>query len=64
MLGRSQRELLIGLDEREHGVVVRRRVVAIDITLHASLSRRTALGELLDEFVAQKLIRRGRLYKL
>lgn len=61
---RSQRQLLIGLDESEHGVVVWRRVVARDVPLDAALGRRAALCKFLDQLIAYELVRRRGLHQL
>ena len=64
MLRGSKRKLFVGLDEREHGVVVRRWVVACNVAVDTALSHGAALGKLLDQLVVQQLVCWRRLYEL
>ena len=64
MLGGSKRELLICFNERKHGIVVGRGIVAGDVALYATLSSGATFSKLLDQVVGQELVGRSRLYKL
>jgi len=64
VLGGSEGQLLVGFDESEHSVIVRRRIVAGDVAMYTALGGRAALSELLDQVVAEQFIRWCRLYEL
>jgi hypothetical protein len=54
---RCKGQLFIGLDKREHSVVVGRRAVTVDVALYASLRRHAALRELLDKVIPKQFVR-------
>lgn len=56
VLGCCEGELLVGLDEGQHGIVVGRRAVACNVAVNAALGRSAALGKLFNQLVAQQLM--------
>lgn len=64
MLGGCEGELLVGLDEGQHGVVVGRRIVACNVAMDAALGHGATFSKLLDQLVAQQLVGGCRLDEL
>lgn len=56
--------MIVGFDKREQGVLIRRRVIGVDIALHRSRRRLTAFREFLEELVAEDFGGRGGLHDL
>ena len=61
MFGHGERHLIVGVDQREQGIVVRRRILGADVHLNRSGSRLTAFRKFLDQIVPEQFARRGRL---
>lgn len=59
--GDGRGELIVGFDERQEGVLIGRRVVRVDVSLHGSRSGLTSLHKLFDQLVSDQFRRRGRL---
>ncbi len=64
MSGDGRGELIVGLDERQEGVLIGRRVVRINVSLYGSRSGLTSLHEFFDQLVSNQFRRRGRLNDL
>lgn len=60
MLRSGERQLLVSLDESEHGIIVWRRVIACNVAVDATLGCGASLRKFLDQLIPQELIcRRG-----
>ena len=64
MLRRGEGQLFVRFNQGEHGIVIWRWAVAIDVALYAALSRHAALRELFHQLIEQKLVCRGGLHQL
>ena len=61
MLRHCNTKLLVRLDQSQHCVFVRRRVISVDIALYTSICRSSTVCELFDKVIAEKLGAWGRL---
>jgi hypothetical protein len=60
----SETELLVGFNESQHGIVIWRRRVAVDVHLHALLRGLATLIEFPHQLVANQLLGRRLLDQL
>lgn len=64
MSTQSQAQLFIYLNQGLQSVIFRRRAVAVDVLLHASLRSLTSLGEFFDQVVRRDVLCRCALNQL
>src|ERR1700722_12007931 len=64
MFAHSQRKLLVCLNQGQHSVVIRTRVLRNDVALDAATGTQATISKFSDEFVLQKLGRRRGLDEL
>lgn len=64
VLGLSDGQFVVRLDQGKEGVFVGRRVGRVDVGLHGARCSSTAIGEFLDELVFQQFRRRCHLDEL